>query len=151
MAAIFLRKNTVENDGAARLSVTDLKYWAFISYSHRDKTWGDWLHKALETYRVPSRLVGTLRRDGAVPKRIFPIFRDREELPNSADLGGAIRTGLEQSCILIVICSPDAADSIWVNEEIRTFKAMGRENRILCLIVEGEPNASDKPASGLQE
>ena len=24
------------------------KYWAFISYSHQDKKWGDWLHKALE-------------------------------------------------------------------------------------------------------
>ena len=26
------------------------KYWAFISYSHHDRKWGDWLHKALETY-----------------------------------------------------------------------------------------------------
>jgi hypothetical protein len=24
-------------------------YRAFISYSHRDKAWADWLHKALET------------------------------------------------------------------------------------------------------
>ena len=21
----------------------DYKYWAFISYSHQDKAWGDWL------------------------------------------------------------------------------------------------------------
>jgi hypothetical protein len=35
-----------------------LKYYAFISYSHQDKKWGDWLHKAIETYRVPKRLVG---------------------------------------------------------------------------------------------
>jgi hypothetical protein len=33
------------------------KYKAFISYSHQDKKWGDWLHKALETYRVPKGLV----------------------------------------------------------------------------------------------
>lgn len=26
-----------------------MKYWAFLSYSHTDKKWGDWLHKALET------------------------------------------------------------------------------------------------------
>ncbi len=37
----------------------DCKYHAFISYSHRDKRWGDWLHKALETYRAPGRLVGS--------------------------------------------------------------------------------------------
>jgi hypothetical protein len=34
------------------------RYYAFISYSHQDKTWADWLHKALETYVVPKRLVG---------------------------------------------------------------------------------------------
>ena len=37
-------------------------YRAFISYSHADKAWADWLHKALETYRVPSRLVAKKRR-----------------------------------------------------------------------------------------
>ena len=36
----------------------DYKYKAFISYSHQDKKWGDWLHRALETYRVPKGLVG---------------------------------------------------------------------------------------------
>jgi hypothetical protein len=25
------------------------RYHAFISYSHQDKTWADWLHKARET------------------------------------------------------------------------------------------------------
>ena len=38
-----------------------------------------------------------------------------------------------------------------MGQEIKTFKALGRENRILCLIVEGEPNASDRPDSGLLE
>ncbi len=35
----------------------DYKYKAFISYSHQDKKWGDWLHRSLETYRVPKGLV----------------------------------------------------------------------------------------------
>jgi len=48
---------------------TDYRYFAFISYSHRDRRWGDWLHRALETYRVPRKLVGTEGRDGAVPTR----------------------------------------------------------------------------------
>ena len=121
------------------------KYWAFISYSHKDKKWGDWLHKALETYRVPKKLVGTLGREGAVPKRVFPIFRDREELPTSAELGANINEALNQSRNLIVICSPNSSQSIWVNEEVKSFKALGGENRVLCLIVDGEPNATDKP------
>ena len=36
----------------------DYKYKAFVSHSHQDKKWGDRLHKALETYRVPKGLVG---------------------------------------------------------------------------------------------
>ena len=35
---------------------SDFKYWAFISYCHRDKKWGQWLHEALETYRVPKEI-----------------------------------------------------------------------------------------------
>lgn len=121
----------------------EMKYYAFISYSHQDKEWGDWLHKALETYKVPRALVGQMGRDGAVPKRPYPVFRDREELPTSADLGENIGQALRASRYLIVICSPRSAQSQWVNEEIRSFKAMGRANRVLCLIVDGEPNTDD--------
>ena len=120
-----------------------MKYWAFLSYSHTDKKWGDWLHKALETYRVPRRLIGKESRDGKVPERVYPIFRDREELPVSADLGSNINEALSESRYLIVICSPRSAQSRWVGEEIKTYKQLGREDRILALIVDGEPNASD--------
>lgn len=127
------------------------KYWAFISYSHQDKRWGHRLHKALETYNVPRRLVGRISRDGTIPKRLFPIFRDDVELSASSDLGSNIYDKLKTSRYLIVICSPRSASSRWVNEEIRAFKALGREDRILCLIVDGEPNASDNPDSCMLE
>jgi WD40 repeat protein len=120
-----------------------LKYWAFLSYSHTDRQWGDWLHKALETYRIPRRLIGKESRDGKIPARVFPVFRDREELPVSADLSSNIEEALRESRYLIVICSPRSARSRWVGEEIKTFKKLGREDRILALIVDGEPNASD--------
>ena len=93
------------------------KYYAFISYSHQDKVWGDWLHKSLETYRVPGHLVGTASRDGAIPSRVTPVFRDREELPTATNLGEAINQALEDSRYLVVICSPRSARSQWVNEE----------------------------------
>src|SRR5439155_1033634 len=129
-----------------------MKYWAFLSYSHTDKKWGDWLHRALETYRVPRRLVGKDSRDGKVPERVYPIFRDREELPVSADLGSNINEALQESRYLIVICSPRSAQSRWVGEEIKTFKKLGREDRILALIVDGESNASEgKPGFKVED
>lgn len=88
---------------------------------------------------------------GEVPKRLAPIFRDRDELPSATDLGTLINTALEASACQIVICSPRAAKSKWVNEEILTFKRLGREDRIFCLIVDGEPNATDMPGRSDEE
>lgn len=123
---------------------TEFKYWAFISYSHADRNWGTWLHSALETFRVPNVLASSTTGLGEpMPRRIFPVFRDREELPTSSDLGSMITRALEQSRYLIVICSPHAARSHWVNQEILEFKKLGRSERILALIVDGEPNAAD--------
>ena len=79
------------------------KYKAFISYSHQDKKWGDWLHKKLESYRIPKGLIGKKTKVGEVGKRLFPIFRDREELPTSNELGLAIKTALDESSHLIVV------------------------------------------------
>ena len=132
-----------------QLNPNDFKYWAFISYSHADEEWAKWLHKSLETYRVPRKLVGRPATHGKVPKRLFPIFRDRDELPGASDLGGRLKEALTQSRSLIVICSPKSAVSKWVNEEVKTYKTLGLENRVLCLMVDGEPNAP--PDSGLLE
>lgn len=125
-----------------------MKYWAFISYSHQEKAWAQRVHRSLETYRVPRRLTGLPGRDGVIPRRIYPVFRDREELPTSSDLGAAISEALQASRTLIVICSRTSASSIWVNEEVRTFKRLGRAGRIMCLIVDGEPNATDRGRPG---
>ncbi len=127
------------------------KYFAFISYSHRDSAWADWLHKGIERYRPPKRLIGTETGRGAVPKRLTPIFRDREELPSATDLGALLTAALSGSASQIVICSPSAAQSKWVNEEILAFKRLGREDRIFCLIVGGEPYASAMPGREQEE
>jgi len=127
------------------------KYRAFISYSHADEKWASWLHKALETYRVPPQLVGTETSCGRVPARIAPIFRDRDELPTATNLGSVLTQALEDSACQIVICSPNAAQSRWTNEEILTFKRLGRSDRIFCMIVDGEPGASGDPATVDQE
>lgn len=132
-------------------SVSRFTYRAFLSYSHHDRAWADWLHKVLETWRVPSRLIGTQAAHGVIPRSLQPVFRDREELASATDLGQEITDALDRSECLIVICSPAAAASRWVNEEVLAFKRMGRGGRILCLIVAGEPNAADLPGREAEE
>jgi tetratricopeptide (TPR) repeat protein len=131
--------------------MTAPKYRAFISYSHADAQWASWLHGALERYRPPKALIGRITDHGEVPKRLSPIFRDRDELPSATDLGSLINAALAESASQIVICSPQAAKSKWVNEEILAYKRLGGEDRILCIIVGGEPNATDIPGREAEE
>ena len=126
-------------------SAPAFKYRAFISYSHRDSGWASWLHGSLERYRPPKPLIGTVTERGEVPRRLAPVFRDRDELASATDLGTLLNAALSDSACQIVICSPQAAKSRWVNEEILAFKRLGREDRIFCLVVGGEPNATDLP------
>jgi hypothetical protein len=117
------------------------RYAAFISYSHSDARTVKWLHHALETYRLPRTLVGQDSAFGPVPRRLPPVFRDRDELAASADLGENLRAALAASRFQIILCSPKAAQSHWVNEEILTFKRVHGEARCLALIASGEPYA----------
>jgi tetratricopeptide (TPR) repeat protein len=129
----------------------EFRYRAFISYSHSDERWARWLHRSLETYRVPKHLVGRETGYGPVPERIAPVFRDRDELATATNLSEMLTRALEQSAFQLVICSPSAARSRWVNEEILTFKRLGREDRIFCLVIAGEPGASARAGTTDEE
>ena len=129
--------------GTGAATGCDLRYRAFISYSHADARWATWLHGRLEGYRLPSRLRGGTGEHGPLPERLSPIFRDREDLSSAGHLGPQIQAALADSEALVVVCSPDAARSPWVDSEIRAFKRLGRGDRIYAFIVDGEPNAVD--------
>jgi len=122
------------------------RYRAFISYSHKDESWAKWLQKAIETYRVPGSIIGQPSAHGPVPKRLGAVFRDRDELASSGNLSAKLQEALQESLYLIVICSRSVVTSKWVNAEIQDFRRTGLEGRILCLLVEGEPNESTPPA-----
>jgi len=118
------------------------KYKAFISYSHKDERWARWLHRRLENYPVPPHLTDYQTSSAETPKRLKPIFRDREELAAADSLGEKIEQALADSENLIIICSPHAAQSHWVNKEVIFFKRQNRGAKIFSLIVDGEPFAS---------
>ena len=74
-----------------------------------------------------------------VPERLWPIFRDREELPAATDLSETVREALAQSGALIILCSPHAAGSLWVAEEIEVFRRLHPDRPILAAILDGDP------------
>ena len=117
-------------------------YAAFISYRHlpRDREWAIRMFTALETYQTPK----PLQRQG-YPARLGRLYRDEDEVPASADLSDQIRQSLAHSSLLIVVCSPDTPRSKWVRREITLFQEMGKGDRIIPLLVAGEPDQSFPP------
>ena len=121
------------------------RYFAFLSYSHKDQELAEWLHAQLEDFRVPRSLAGQLSENGPIPRRLRPIFRDQHELAAANDLGEEIEEALEKSQFLLVLCSPDSARSRWTNAEIETFKRTRPDGCVLAAIAGGEPFASEIP------
>lgn len=123
------------------------RYMAFISYSHADnreegRKWADWLHTSLETYEIPEELVGKDNSEGTpVPRQIYPVFQDEKELSANASLSDSLKTALEKTDNLILLCSPKSANSVYVQQEIQYFKQIGRSKNIIALILSGEPQA----------
>jgi tetratricopeptide (TPR) repeat protein len=129
----------------------EARYWAFLSYSHHDRRLAERLHRALETYRLPQRLVGRQGPMGKVPGRLHPIFRDRDELTASSQIGPVVKAALAASRALIVLCSPAAAGSSWVDGEIAAFRSAHPNASVLCVLCSGEPLASRNPATASNE
>ena len=115
------------------------RYRAFISYAHADRVAADRLHRRLEGFHMPARLVGQPTPLGPVSPRLQPIFRDRDELPAAGDLSAQLQAALADSAFLILLSSPASARSQWVNAEVDTFLRLHGRDRLLALIVATDP------------
>lgn len=115
------------------------EYFAFISYRWEDEKMAKWLQEKLEHYKLPTSL---REQNPNLPTHIRPIFRDKTDL-NGHTLEESLMSALESSRYLIVICSPLATQSEWVNRGIQKFIDLGREKDIIPFIIDGEANADD--------
>lgn len=118
----------------------EYQYYAFVSYRSSDEKWAKWVQQQIEAYKLPAVLQ---KKNPQAPKtRIRPLFRYHTDIqPN--ELKEELRSKLEQSKYLLVICSPRSAQSQWVGQEIENFVLMGRRDRIIPIIVDGRPYSGD--------
>lgn len=114
------------------------EYDAFISYSHRDLKWARWLQGKLETLRIPPEA-----DEAFANRRRMKVFRDQTDL-NGVEVTESLHRELTASRYLVVVCSPSSASSRWVDDEVAFFTGLGRQDRIVAFIIDGEPD-SDKP------
>ena len=117
-------------------------YIAFISYSHSDnvdrgRKWADWLKRGIEKYRIPRDLVGDETEDGEVPSRMPEVFLDKSDLPAGGELNEKLEEALKKSRFLLVICSPHAARSHYVDLEIACFERTHDWRRVIPIVIDG--------------
>ncbi len=117
-----------------------MEYFAFISYSHKDRESALWFQKELENYHLPSHLSDNCK----LPKEFRPVFRDEDEL-SAGELTPQICEALEGSLHLVVVCSPNSAHSDWVDTEINYFISLRPDNKkqIFPFIIDGVPRSKD--------
>jgi tetratricopeptide (TPR) repeat protein len=117
--------------------VSAFKYRTFLSCSALDAAWGDWLQARLEDFRIDEALLGLETLAGPVPRILGPVFRSE---PTSNTRARERRwAALHRSQFLIVLCSPSAAEDADVDEEVRRFKAIGRRDRIIPVLIGDKP------------
>ncbi|MCR4656892.1 MAG: toll/interleukin-1 receptor domain-containing protein [Lachnospiraceae bacterium] len=117
------------------------EYYAFISYSHADKKVAHALQSWLQQYRLPAALI---KGQSSVPKRLSPVFLDKSDLIARGDLNDSLHKNLDVSRYLILLCSKESAKSKYVNDEVRYFIGLGREDQIIPVIINGTPHAKDE-------
>lgn len=113
----------------------EARYKAFISYSHADDGFANWLHRRLEGFALPAP-------GDAGTAQLAPVFIDRAELVAAPDLSRQVQEALADSAALIVVCSPAAAASRWVGQEVELFRQLHPGRPILAALIDGEPDAA---------
>lgn len=103
-------------------------YDAFISYSHRlDAAIAARLQAELQRFAKPWYQVRALR-----------VFRDQTSLAASPQLWATIQQAMGNSRWLILIASPESAQSPWVGKELCWWREHRPANHILIAVTDGQ-------------
>lgn len=109
---------------------------AFISYSRKNDAFAREFQRALENFKPP--------KDLNAPQRYLDVFRDKEDL-TAGEYTENVEKNLKLSAKLIVICSPDACASQYVDDEIRRFAQNRGAANIIPILFAGIPNNEARP------
>ncbi|WP_127999527.1 TIR domain-containing protein [Piscinibacter defluvii] len=118
------------------MSTDPLPLDAFISYSRRDRAFAERLEAALKAYRPPREL--------AVAQRHLAVFRDESDI-EAGDYDEVIGRHLAQSRRLVVVCSPAARASKYVDDEIARYVRLHGAQAVVPVLIDGLANNEAAP------
>jgi WD40 repeat protein len=104
------------------------KYAGFISYRHSDRQSliARALQRGLSRYAKPFWQIRATR-----------LFRDETNLSAHPDLFGRIIEALDSSQNLLLMASPDAASSVWVEKELAHWLERRRQKGLILILTDG--------------
>jgi WD40 repeat protein len=124
-----------------------VRFDGFISYSHTaDELLAPRLQAALQTFAKPWW-----------KRRAVRVFRDQSSLSANPHLWSSITAALDASDWFILLTSPEAAGSVWVDREVAYWREHKDPERILPVLTDGtlawdeaagrlDPNSSVPPS-----
>lgn len=123
-----------------QLFSNEYDYCAFISFNSNDASIANWLKRRLDKFNIPA----FIKAEHQIPnKHLKPSFT----YLHSSEAGNELRDELEKKLIrsrfLIIICSPNSAQSAICDWEIETFINLGRKDFIIPLVIDGIPYSKD--------
>ncbi|MHA6802810.1 TIR domain-containing protein [Salinifilum ghardaiensis] len=125
-------------DGRGAKPVRRPGFDAFISYSHAvDGKLAPALQREVERFATPWHRARSLR-----------VFRDDANLTASPELWSSIERALHSSRWFVLMASPQAARSPWVDAEVAWWLANRSAQRLLIVLTDGE-FAWDERAGGV--
>ena len=115
-----------------------MSYDGFISYSHAaDDLLAPRLQSGLQRFAKPWW-----------KRRALRVFRDESSLSANPHLWESITQALDTSRWFVLLLSPDAAESEWVNQEISYWVEHKDASRILPVVTAGEFGWADGDVTG---
>lgn len=102
-----------------------LTYDAFISYSSKDRTIAQKVQHFLQSYKDRGS------------RKALQIYLDETDITGGS-LPAGISSAIARSRVLIVCCSPSAANSNWVDKEIQSFLSSHQHGIIAPILIEGD-------------
>ena len=134
--SINLNGNAQEVKEDQKEGSNDYQFDIFLSYSRKDEEFARKLEEALKDYRLPKDVKTRL-----ISKNRLRVFRDKHDLvPTDGDYWKTIEGYSKKSANLVLICSPYARQSPYVNHEIKGFLQSHESKAIIPLLLSGKPN-----------
>ncbi|MDV8031752.1 toll/interleukin-1 receptor domain-containing protein, partial [Rhodococcus sp. IEGM 27] len=115
-----------DREQQARGQWESFDYDAFISYAHHDRPVAAGIQKGLHHI---GRRMGHLRA--------LRVFRDSTDLTASPDLWGKVAEAMDHARYLIVVLSPHAVASGWVNKEVSHWLERRGPDQLMFVVAGG--------------